>query len=333
MQKLQFITTTNRKFGEIFVETDGCSEDNAQMPDLIKTHGSNVVKLTYIDRSNYGTVTTLTELLNLTPNLQHAVINLENVPGDGGGVPLDPVWAELKKLRRLDICVIDERIIKCFTKAEHASIKLLSCGLWRDDCPLAEFLTTQPMLTSLTVYHSERAAVLYDVGKLNVPIPFRLTKLVIINGLSSSHERYDETENLLRFVQSQAAHLEELQLGFDIPSSVYECIFSMPKLNTLSVMGDHMPRDSEFYKKFKENCSVRTLKLKECESKDVQFVDNFLKKLPNIRSLIFLESENYLNEDILVMAQNNLSKLESLSIDSVDAVSIGCVKFPNLKEL
>lgn len=319
-RKLDFILSTNRKFGKvsILVRTKNSTADDKILRIFVK-HGSNVVMLTYC--WDHLKLRTLIDLLNLTPNLQNAVIQVEDetVVSD---IPQGQIWPDLKKLTHLDLHGFDDLIIRCFTNAKLTTIKLWDYGARQNDFSLAEFLSSQKMLTSLVVYDCEES----EIWDENAPIKFRLTKLVIINGTSSSHGQ----EKLLRFVESQAEHLVELELGRNIPSSVYEHVFSMPKLTTLSVVLHQMPSNNEFYEKLNDSRCILTLKFIDIPLiDDYQFFGSFFKKMPNIRSLICLESEYfYMSIDILKMARN-LSQLESLSCDYVGGDSVNCLQFFN----
>ncbi|XP_037028608.1 uncharacterized protein LOC119068874 [Bradysia coprophila] len=224
------------------------------------------------------------ELLRLMPNLKHVAIKTKNL-NCAPDVLLDQVLPDLNKLKTLEMSVNDRRIIKCFRKAKLTTIKIEEDHLEHHHYgPLVDFLASQEMLTSL-IFDGYFSLLLDEVGKLDVS--FQLTKLAVTGtrGLSS----LDDSEHLLRFVKSQAENLTKRKLGFGCPSSVYDCLFaSMPKLDTVSLIIDGIPRDNDFYERLKENGNVRTLKMLDygkyaCFLDDVQFVGNFFEKLPNIR--------------------------------------------------
>lgn len=276
MRKMQFLLTTNRKFGTIEIER-GLLDVDMQILQIFQRHGFNVAKLILCD----GCIDNLNgfvELLNLTPNLERvSIISIQS--SDMDDMSLDQVLPDLKRMKHLHFNCSDKRIIQCFRKAKLISIDLFGVHCSQHD-PLVDFLLAQKMLTSLHVID-----MLLEMGKLNVSHPFRLTKLVVANFF----ERGSSEDNamLLRFFKSQANSLQEVGLGYDIPSSVYECIFAnMPKLNKFKMIGDGIPRDNGFCDRLKENANVRTLKLACGWFDKIHEIENLFKKLPKICSLI-----------------------------------------------
>lgn len=153
---------------------------------------------------------------------------------------------------------------------------------------------------------------IWHYGKVHqITIPFRLTHLAVSRNTYGKDLLRDD-ENLLKFIESQAEHLRELKLRLGIPSTVYDCVFpNMTKLKCLIFVASQLPQGNEFYDRLKENYSIRSITLHSLLVDDVQHLDIFSKKLPNICSPNLGDSEK-----ILVVAQN-VSKLESLSINKV----------------
>ncbi|XP_037041648.1 uncharacterized protein LOC119078259 [Bradysia coprophila] len=321
---MNFILTTNRRFGTIRIIRGHLTEDT-QIREIFHRHGFNVVQLRcYGGRTD--SLVAFPELLNLTPNLTNVVIETRSsIASSDDDVRLDHVLPAVKKLKNLEIFCWDQRIIKCFRKAKLNTLIIREEIRSEHYGSMIEFLSSQEMLTSLTAVSTW---ILDEVGRLNVPIPFRLTELRITHN-------YDEisSDYLSIFVRSQAQNLREIEMGWHIPSSVYECVFaSMTKLNKLSVMVDDLPQDNDFYERLQENASIRTIKLLDSELNESQFVDKFLKKLPNIRNVL-LPNTGYVDQSVLKVVAHNLSKLESLTIGSIYEHLIGGVRLPNLKTL
>lgn len=328
-QKMKFVHTTNRKFGTITIVRGHFNGDN-QMLKIFQRHGKNVAKLILVG-GRIENLVGFVDILNLTPNLNHAVIRMVDLRSVSD-VILDQDLPVLRKLNNLEIIVGDQRIITCFRKATLKTIKVVEDWSWRRCDGMEDFLSSQEMLTSLSVrVESESSSILAAMGKWKVPILFRLTNLNISDmcGQRSLHDQ----ASILRFVKSQAETIEELGIGSNIPNAVYECVFAkMSKLNCLSVAISDIPKDNDFYKRLKENCSVRRVKLRGDSMSDIGFILNFFNKLPNIRRLILPDVGIDENHKVLIMAQY-LTQLESLSIRCIDRRSNGYVTFPNLKTL
>ncbi|XP_037041578.1 uncharacterized protein LOC119078223 [Bradysia coprophila] len=326
--KINFILTTKRKFGTIRI-IGGHLTEHTQIQELFRTHGFCVVKLCLLFCS-IDNVVAFAELLNATPNLKHAVMmNVHSVRDEQlGGVSPD-----LKKLKTLEMSdVQDHRIFECFKNAKLTTIKI-----WEEEPSqhlgaLENFLSSQDMLTSLNVHWSCR--ILAEMGKLEVPVPFRLRRLSI-SDLYLRNTPIDQ-HHLMTFIQSQAELLEEMEIGFGIPPLVYEYVFTrMKKLNTLKLEVGPIPHDPDFYDQLPENGSVRALNLLDNELNEIKFVSlaNFVKKLPGVRSLIVPFAKFYASKNALIAMAQNLSHVESLSIGTVNENSVDFVKFPHLKTL
>ncbi|XP_037032672.1 uncharacterized protein LOC119071745 [Bradysia coprophila] len=324
-KKMNFILTTNRKFGSIEI-TNGPLSENNRILKMFQRHGFNIVKLSLCGH-RINSLIAFAELLVLTPNLNYLFIKVKNLLSD---VTLDQILPDLNKLKTLEMVFCDQQILKVLRKAKLTKILIRENRFQQHYGPLVDFLSSQEMLTSLTADLSFTFfTLLVEMGKLNVP--FRLTELVISGmfGEDSSHDH----SNLLRFIESQTKTVERMEIGFNVQSCVYEYVFArMTNLDILSVIIDEIPRSNMFYQRMKENGSVRTMKLLDFDLDaldDLQYVGNLLSKLANVRTLILSTDNKY----ILALTQI-LTELESLRMDFImDESVIDYVRFSNLKAL
>lgn len=305
-----FIRTTNRKFGTIIIVEDYMHGD---LLEILQRHGFNVDKLVF----NYCLIDNLTafaDLFNLTPNLKKVIMKAADLKG-ATDVQLDNVLPDLTKLKTLMISSCDHRLIKCFRNAKPTKITIWETDGSEHPDLMLDFLSSLEMLTTLTLrccfwpqnLPTEKASFPFRLTHLAISIPFETT----------SHDQ----NNILRFVKSQAESLTELEIGQNIPHSVCKyAIDSMPTLDTLVVIASRVPRNKKFYERLKENCSLRVIKLLDSSCYNNEFFGDFLKKLTNVRSLAVPYNDCGRGRNVLLVAAQNLSKLETLSIGSMQSI-------------
>lgn len=82
-----------------------------------------------------------------------------------------------------------------------------------------------------------------------------------------------------------AGTLEELELNYQFPESLYKFVFGkLKRLKTLKLDGPAIPRDSGFYERLEVNRSVTSLKL-QYVSKQALALKGLIDRLPNIETL------------------------------------------------
>lgn len=275
-QKIKFILTTKRKFGTVNIPLD------SEMVNIFHERGVNVVKL-ILNAGDIDSFGDLANLLTLMPNLKQAKINMgpQRFVRD---LPMDHVLPNLEKLKDLDITVDDQRIMKCFRKAKLNTLTINESVSVENNDVLVDFLLSQDMLMSLSVTSHgllSPQSILAEIGKLNDPMPFRLTKLGI--------RMNSQDEEVLSFIKSQTETLEHVEFSNGIPSTIHVSLPEMKNLNTLSVSFLDISHDKDFYVQLGKINSVRTLELKGLKwnyQGDINFFRNFLEMFPNVQCLI-----------------------------------------------
>lgn len=332
---VDFMLTTKRKFGTIKLNMILDIPKNKTL-EIFQKHGYNVTTLHLIG-SCIDSFIRFAEVLKCMPNLRHVIVLETSTLCGVSDTPPDQDLPDLKKLKTLEMIGSEYSIVNCFQKAKLTTIKVLNSYHEHSlDCePLEDFLKTQDMLTTLafrSIHHT--TSMLFRTDHLNVPMPFHLTRLSLLN--VQLQESPNDYNNLLKFLKPQTKTLQELELGHRFPSFVFEFIFAnMTKLRTLSLMMSELPQEKEFYERLEENRSVENLIFLESGASDglgnqrEKFICDFLNKLPNVCSLNIQE---YCGRGTFMAIAKSLSKLQSLTTQFCKDGFTG-VHFPNLKAL
>ena len=328
-EKMNSIQPTERKIGTIKLRQFNFV-DRPEIYEMFRKRGVNVVKLVLLG-GYMDSIGALADLLHLMPNLKHAVINIGPLPAVRD-LPSDYVLPDMKKLKKLEWSVCDQRFIKCFRKANLTTIIIKEIGTAAHYDSLVDFISSQDTLMSLTVKSGlSGQSILAEMGKLNLPIPIRLTKLAVNATEGGLNSEFDYN-NVSRFIKSQKENLKHVTIWEPVSTSVYESLFALTNMDTLGVSICQLPSDKNFYEQLAKNRNVRTIELRGHLGGDVGFLCNFFELFPNVRTLVLRDTDAKMNNDILLTAQS-LSKLESLSMGASNERSFGRIKFCNLKAL
>ncbi len=324
LQWTDFMLTTNRQFGTIVLESKR-PVDTTKMLEVFQRHGTNVVKL-HLRNCHIDSFIEFAEVLMCMPNLKHVIVELTTTRCKASDVPAVSDLPEVKKLKILDMDDSECSIIKCFQRSKLTTLKIrglstestLDCEVYKD------FLISQEMLKLLAIESMSMTSTQF----LSASVPFHLTQLSLSWEFDLSS--IDACTNVMHFLGGQATTLKILELARTIPSYIFKFVFAnMTKLNTLSVMMVHMPRDKEFYERLKENHSITNLILWDSTFyyKNTQ---KLFERLPNIRSVTVPE---YCNSITLRHLTQCFSKLESLVMICPRDNNFNSLYFPNLKSI
>lgn len=319
-----FMLTTNRKF--ITIQLNGKRGiDYDKFVAVIQKHGVSIVNLS-LSNSFIDNCRQFSELLKHMPNLKRVNVYRARDLSINNEILLRQDLPELSKLELLEIFYSNSRVVKCFQRARLKTLKILiAVGVEH----LEDFVHSQERLTSLAIRGVDDAHILFRDLALNTPVSFQLTHLALC-GLQNSP---NDSNDLIQFLKLHAETLKELEFGYEIPSSIYEFVFTkMANLTTLWLRVSEMPDDEYVYERLTKNLSITTVVLcgvNNSTENVLRLLPNFFEKLPNIHNLTFESGCG----DIFLGIAHHLKKLQSFTTDSLWGECFDGVQFPNLKTL
>ena len=237
----------------------------------------------------------------------------------------------LQKLKSFEIEKSNFIFAKSFAKARLKALKVNgNYGInWKND--LWNFLSTQNELQSLSFnnIHSSSSSELFDSPVDLKFVPFKLTKLIMINFRFEKHKFL----NLLKFMTLHVNTLMTIKIGTRFPDFIYKFVFAkLTRLKTLWLSLENLP--DNVFNDLQLNSSVTSLTLVDLNTFfkeiDLKAAQEIFKRLPKVETLkLLLKFDQNIADTIKV----HLKKLKSLSIVLLDGSDVVNLHFAGLESL